>query len=77
MKKYNLSIWQWIFEVPVLWALWSITVRENRKDTFHEVLKGIERHKCNFIIPHRECGMDWLKCDHEGCNTVIPTKDPI
>lgn len=74
MKKYNLTFWQ-KFTLPLIYLMWYFHAdRENRK-SWHLVKKGMEKHKCNFIVPYKCKGFDFLQCDHEGCNTCIPVDD--
>jgi hypothetical protein len=68
MSKYNLTFWQWV-SVPFIWLMWNSRPVSVRK-TWHEVLKGMEPHKCEFTIREFEHGMIWWKCNHEGCNFV-------
>lgn len=65
-KKYNLSILQWIFQVPILRLFWLLTADKDRK-TWHEVLKGIERHTCAYTIKIDHNGHEYFICNHPGC----------
>jgi hypothetical protein len=69
--KIEITFWQRCFEVPILWVLWRFHASPEKRMPWYLVLKGIEKHTCNFTKPHFEQGWHWLMCDHEGCNTVI------
>jgi len=77
-KTYNLTRTQRLF-LPLMWIGWALYVPEPNskgKKTWHEYKKGIEKHTCNFTIPHKEVfagrGFNFLKCEHEGCYTMKP-----
>ena len=72
-RKYKLSIWQYI-TLPLLWIYWFFAVVEKKK-SWHEVKKGIEKHTCTYTVPFRESGYKFYRCNHEGCYMCIP--DPI
>jgi hypothetical protein len=68
--KYNLTFWQRVELIPI-WFIWASRPIEERK-TWHQVKKGMEKHKHNFTIPADEGGYKFLQCDHEGCNLCEP-----
>lgn len=72
MRKYNLTIWQRIFEVPILWVWWCLADKSKRKKTFHLVKRGIEKHDHKFTILVNIGGCAFRKCEHEGCNLHDP-----
>lgn len=69
-KKYNLTFWQWL-NVPLLWMMWTAAATDERK-SWHEVLKGMEKHECRFtklkIHWHKGSPVKLYQCEHEGCN---------
>jgi hypothetical protein len=67
--KYNLTFGQKLL-LPIFYFYWLQEDSEKRK-TWHEVKKGLEKHICDFSIPTDSCkGYEFLKCSHEGCNFV-------
>lgn len=66
--KYNLTFWQRV-ELFFIWPIWFLHTSPTRK-TWHEVKKGMEKHKCNFVNEFYYKGSRFLACDHEGCNIV-------
>lgn len=71
MKKYNLTFWQWL-QVPSLYMAWKTIPESQRKETFHLVLKGYEKHKHIFTRPKTFKGIRFLMCEHEGCTMHHP-----
>ena len=68
--EYKLSWSQKLFAI-LIYPKWLFTPPELRKD-WHLVLKGAEKHKCNFTLPMKYKGVDFLKCEHLGCNMCEP-----
>ena len=68
--KYNLTFRQKLY-LPMMWLAWFGADPDKRK-TWHEVKKGMEKHECDFIVPFTEGGYKYLKCGHEGCYTCEP-----
>lgn len=64
--KYNLTFWQRLELIP-MWVMWATTEKDKRK-TWHEVKKGMEKHTCDFSIVDYYRGHKFWKCSHEGCN---------
>lgn len=64
---YNLTIWQKL-GLPLLWLHWATLKPELRK-SWHEVKKGIEKHKHRYTkLVYDEDIMEYLyQCEHEGC----------
>jgi hypothetical protein len=72
-KKYNLTFWQRLSLIP-LWIYW-LGYESPTKKTWHEVKKGMEKHKCNFVrvrsgLYDGRILYHYKECDHEGCNVV-------
>lgn len=63
--KYNLTFWQKIQLIPI-WFMW-ISTESNKRKTWHEVKKGMEKHEHKFTKPLTEHGYRVLQCEHEGC----------
>lgn len=70
MKKYKLTFWQRLSLIPI-WLFWFTADKSERK-SWHEVKKGMENHKCNFVKPFYEQGYKFMACNHEGCNMCEP-----
>lgn len=51
--------------------MWASTEPDKRK-TWHEVKKGMEKHEHKFTKPFTEQGYKLLQCEHEGCNLCEP-----
>lgn len=75
-RKYNLTTWQRI-TLPLLWMYWKLSVIENKKTTWHEVVSGIEKHEHKFTIPYYEQGYRLLKCEHYGCTLCDPVDERL
>lgn len=73
MPQYNLTFWQKLNLIP-LRIMWLMYAGDDRK-SWHLVKKGMEKHKCEFTIPHYESGYKFLKCNHEGCNVCNPVEE--
>lgn len=69
-RKYNLTFLQRIELIPIF-ILWICANNKNRKQ-WHEVKKGMEKHKHNFTKPFASQGYLFMQCDHEGCNLCEP-----
>lgn len=68
--KYNLSFWQKLELIPTK-LIWLATDPNDRK-RWHEVKKGMEKHKHKFTKLFSERGYTYLQCEHEGCNLSEP-----
>lgn len=68
--KYNHTLSQKL-ERPFLWLFWKFSTIPKKK-SWHEVMKGMEKHTCNFTIPFTEQGYKFLRCNHEGCYIADP-----
>lgn len=68
--KYNLTFWQRLELIPIFY-FWILADPKDRQ-SWHLVKKGMEKHKCNFVVPYTQSGYKFLKCDHPGCNTCDP-----
>lgn len=66
MKKYNLTFWQWIELYLFIRPMWTTYDPEKRK-SWHEVKKGMEKHEHKFTIEVWTQGYRFLQCEHEGC----------
>ena len=63
---YNLSTLQRM-KLIYLFPIWFFLPR-NRKKTWHELKKGMEKHVHVFTEPTMHNGVPFWKCEHEGCN---------
>ena len=70
MKKYKLTTGQriYLFFLFPVWILFSLFKRDAK--SWHEVKKGMEKHKHNFCIIYRDKGKIYFGCDHEGCSAT-------
>lgn len=74
MTKYNLTFWQRLELIPI-WFLWyfhAARINGTKEDmaklkSWHEIKKGMEKHKHKFSIPFFVKGYKFLRCEHEGC----------
>lgn len=64
--KYNLTFWQRL-SLPLIWLFW-ITEPVWKVKTWHEVKKGMEKHKHRYTKPFYEGRFLFHACEHEGCN---------
>ncbi len=74
--KYKLKLIDRL-TLPLLWIWWKLSIAENKKATWHEVVSGIEIHEHKFRIPYYEQGFKFLQCDHYGCTLCIPEKEGL
>lgn len=63
--KYNLTFWQKIQLIP-LRLIWLLFNKDKRK-SWHEVKKGMEKHEHKFTIPFTQYPYNYMQCEHEGC----------
>lgn len=70
MIKYKLTTGQriYLFFLFPVWILFSL-FKLNAK-SWHEVKKGMEKHKHDFSILYRDKGKMFLGCSHEGCSAT-------
>lgn len=84
MKKYNLTLWQWIDLYLFIWPMWLFYIEEDdkkpKRKSWHEVKKGMEKHVHNYTVDepkfYKGKVYEFWRCDHEGCYFVSPHKGP-
>lgn len=73
---YDLTFWQRV-QLVLIWFYWIQSDSPTRK-TWHEVKKGMEKHKHNYVVldvtEYNGRNYDYYNCDHEGCNYTSPYK---
>lgn len=70
--RYNLTPWQRL-QLPGLFLMWYFHAdKSKRKESWHLVKKGMEKHEHRFKVPFTERykGKEYtfMQCEHEGCN---------
>jgi len=68
--KYNLTFWQKL-ELIELRLMW-LAADKNKRKSWHEVKKGMEKHEHKFTKPFTYDGFEFLQCEHEGCRRCVP-----
>lgn len=68
MKLFN-----WAYKKYIT-ICWHLTDPERRKP-WKDFKSGLIKHDCQFEISFEYSGCKFKKCNHPGCNIVIPVEE--